>query len=71
MIENVVELMRQITHGVYVIAVSDAEKQNAFTASWVMQVSFNPLLLAFSINPQHYSYELLRKGGICSINVLN
>ncbi|MCK5871565.1 MAG: flavin reductase [Methylococcales bacterium] len=71
MIENVAALMRQITHGVYVIAVSHAEKQNAFTASWVMQVSFEPLLLAFSINPQHYSYALLRKGGICSINVLN
>ncbi|MCK5898588.1 MAG: flavin reductase family protein [Methylococcales bacterium] len=70
MIENVAKLMQQITHGVYVIAVSDGNKKNAFTASWVMQVSFDPLLLAFSINPQHYSYELLQRGGICSINVL-
>lgn len=64
------ELLKQITHGVYVIGVSDSEHQNAFTASWVMQVSFNPLLLAFSINPQHHSYKLLRTGGICAISVL-
>lgn len=69
--QNIATLMQQITHGVYVIAVSDGELQNAFTASWVMQVSFKPLLLAFSINPEHYSYELLQKGGVCSINVLS
>lgn len=64
------ELMKQITHGVYVIGVSDGEHKNAFTASWVMQVSFEPLLLAFSINPQHHSYQLLRTGGVCAVSVL-
>lgn len=64
------DLVKQITHGVYVISVSDGKHHNAFTASWVMQVSFDPLLLAFSINPAHYSYQLLQAGGICSINVL-
>jgi flavin reductase (DIM6/NTAB) family NADH-FMN oxidoreductase RutF len=64
------ELVKQISHGVYVIGVSDGERKNAFTASWVMQVSFEPLLLAFSINPHHHSYGLLRAGGICAISVL-
>ncbi len=64
------ELLKQITHGVYVIGVSDGENKNAFTASWVMQVSFDPLLLAFSVNPQHHSYQLLRTGGVCAISVL-
>jgi flavin reductase (DIM6/NTAB) family NADH-FMN oxidoreductase RutF len=64
------KLIKQITHGVYVIGVSDGEHKNAFTASWVMHVSFNPLLLAFSINPKHYSYKILKSGGGCSINVL-
>jgi flavin reductase (DIM6/NTAB) family NADH-FMN oxidoreductase RutF len=64
------ELLKQITHGVYVIGVSDGIHRNAFTASWVMQVSFDPLLLAFSINPQHHSYKLLRTGGVCAISVL-
>lgn len=70
MIENVEQLVKQITHGVYVIGVSDGERENAFTAAWVMQVSFDPLLLCVSINPEHYSWRLLREGGICSVNVL-
>jgi flavin reductase (DIM6/NTAB) family NADH-FMN oxidoreductase RutF len=53
-----------------VIGVTDGTYQNAFTAAWVMQVSFNPLLLAISINPEHYSYQLLQAGGVCTVNVL-
>lgn len=64
------QLFNAISHGVYVIGVSDGERQNAFTAACVMLVSFDPLLIALSINPQHYSYKLLKAGGICSVNVL-
>ena len=71
MIENLEELFKQISHGVYVIGVSDGTHQNAFTAAWVMQVSFNPPLLAISINPEHYSYQLLQAGGVCTVNVLS
>lgn len=70
MIENPETLFKQISHGVYVIGVSDGNHQNAFTAAWVMQVSFNPPLLAISINPGHYSYQLLQAGGVCAVNVL-
>jgi flavin reductase (DIM6/NTAB) family NADH-FMN oxidoreductase RutF len=64
-------LVKQISHGVYVIGVSDGHHQNAFTAAWVMQVSFDPLMLAISINSEHYSYQLLKAGGICTVNVLS
>jgi flavin reductase (DIM6/NTAB) family NADH-FMN oxidoreductase RutF len=70
MIENPSGLLSLITHGVYVIGVRDGECRNAFTAAWVMQVSFDPLLLAISINPEHYSYQLLKAGGVCTVNVL-
>ena len=70
MIENPASLFKQISHGVYVIGVTDGLHQNAFTAAWVMQVSFNPPLLAISINPQSYSYQLLQAGGVCAVNVL-
>jgi flavin reductase (DIM6/NTAB) family NADH-FMN oxidoreductase RutF len=64
------ELFKQLSHGVYVIAVSDGIHHNAFTAAWVMQASFDPPLLAFSINPAHYSYSLLQAEGVCTVNVL-
>jgi flavin reductase (DIM6/NTAB) family NADH-FMN oxidoreductase RutF len=70
MIENAEALVKQISHGVYVIGVGVGEHQNAFTAAWVMQVSFDPLLLAISINPEHYSYQLIRASGVCTVNVL-
>ncbi len=70
MIENAEQLVKQLTHGIYVVGVSNGSRENAFTAAWVMQVSFDPLLLCISINPQHYSWQLLQEGGICSVNVL-
>ncbi len=70
LIENAETLLKQISHGVYVIGVGVGEQQNAFTAAWVMQVSFDPLLLAISINPRHYSYRLLEASGVCAVNVL-
>jgi flavin reductase (DIM6/NTAB) family NADH-FMN oxidoreductase RutF len=65
-----IEAFKQLSHGVYVIGVRGSGHSNAFTAAWVMQVSFVPPLLAFSINPRHYSYQLLQAGKICSVNVL-
>ncbi|WP_340123100.1 flavin reductase family protein [Methylobacter svalbardensis] len=70
MIEHAETLVKQISHGVYVIGVGVGERQNAFTAAWVMQVSFDPLMLAISINPKHYSYQLLQESGVCTVNVL-
>ncbi len=63
-------LLRQLTHGVYVIGVRDENNVNAFTASWLMQVSFNPLLVGLSINPEHRSWAILEQGKVFTINVL-
>lgn len=67
---SIVSLFQCLTQGVYVVGVSHNDQSNAFTAAWVMQVSFNPLMLALSINPRHASYELLKQGKAFSINVL-
>lgn len=69
--ENLQDVLHYISQGVYVVGVADGDKTNAFTAAWVMQASFSPVLLAISINPEHYSYKLLKKGGVCSVNVLS
>jgi flavin reductase (DIM6/NTAB) family NADH-FMN oxidoreductase RutF len=71
MAEHIEDLCKLISHGVYVVGVSDGERRNAFTAAWVMQVSFDPVMLAISINPEHFSYQLLKAGGICCVNVLS
>ena len=71
MLKTTHAIFKHITQGVYVISVDDGQQQNAFTAAWVMQVSFDPLLICFSINPHHHSYKLLQEGGRCCISVLD
>jgi flavin reductase (DIM6/NTAB) family NADH-FMN oxidoreductase RutF len=64
------DLFRRLTNGVYVVGVSHGGRSNAFTAAWVTQVSFDPLLLALSVNPDNFSYSLLKQSGVFVLNVL-
>ena len=68
---DVADLFRRLTAGVYVIGVADGERCNAFTAAWLTQVSFDPLLLALSVNPGHASFPLLVGGGCFAVSVLS
>ncbi len=70
MSDSIAALFQRLTQGVYVVGVAHGEARNAFTAAWVMQVSFDPLLLALSINPRHSSYGLLKQSRAFSVNVL-
>jgi flavin reductase (DIM6/NTAB) family NADH-FMN oxidoreductase RutF len=64
------ELFRRLTNGVYVIGVSHNGRSNAFTAAWLTQVSFDPLLVALSVNKENFSFSLLQPSGVFVINVL-
>ena len=68
---EVADLFRRLNAGVYVVGVAEGERRNAFTAAWLMQVSFDPLLLALSVNPGHASYPLLVAGGGFTVSVLS
>ncbi len=70
MSREISELFHRLTYGVYAIGVAAGEQRDAFTAAWVIQASFEPLLLALSINPHNASYRLLHAGGGFSVNVL-
>ncbi len=64
------ELFKRITLGIYVVGVTDGTRQSAFTAAWVTQVSFDPLMLAVSINTHGSSFPLVERGKVFSVNVL-
>ena len=69
--KQIVKALKQLNSGVVLVAVaSETHKANAFTAAWVMQVSFNPVLLAISINPEHISYDIFKEGRRCTVNIL-
>lgn len=64
------ELFQRLSYGVYAIGVAAGDQRDAFTAAWVMQASFDPLLLVLSINPDNASHPLLHAGGGFTVNVL-
>ena len=63
-------LFQQLTQGVYVIGVVDDGQYNSFTAVWVMQVSFNPPIVAISVNLNHSSYRMIKNSQVFTVNVL-
>ncbi len=68
---DVADLFRRLTAGVYVIGVAEGGRRSAFTAAWLTQVSFEPLMLALSVNTGHASYPLLVEGGGFAVSVLS
>jgi flavin reductase (DIM6/NTAB) family NADH-FMN oxidoreductase RutF len=70
MSDSLASLFKSLTTGVYVVGVAHGEVRNAFTAAFVMQASYDPMLLALSINPHHSSYGLMKQGRAFSVNVL-
>ncbi|MBA2493022.1 MAG: flavin reductase [Gammaproteobacteria bacterium] len=70
MSERMATLFRTLTSGVYVIGAAHKGKTSAFTAAWVMQLSFKPPMLGFSVNPDNFSYSLIKAGKVFSVNVL-
>ena len=64
------ELFRRLTHGLYVVGVAHGDRRDAFTAAWVTQVGFDPLMIALSINTDHASYPILTAAGVFSVSIL-
>lgn len=54
--------------GLYVIGSTDgAARRNAMTANWVTQVSFDPKMVAVSVERQALTHELIEVGGVFSV----
>src|SRR5438445_13863479 len=64
------KVLRMFTYGMYIVTTSDGEDVGAFTADWVMQVSFEPRLLALAVEQDAHSLGVIRKSGVFAVNVL-
>lgn len=67
---EIADLFHRLTSGVYVVGVADGDRRDGFTAAWITQASFEPLLLAVSVNRENASYPILRSGRGFTVNVL-
>jgi flavin reductase (DIM6/NTAB) family NADH-FMN oxidoreductase RutF len=64
------DLFRRLTNGVYVVTASHGGRNDGFTAAWVTQVSFDPLLLMLSVHPGHATWPLIESSRRFIVNVL-
>ncbi|GAC1460815.1 MAG: hypothetical protein NVSMB70_06530 [Chamaesiphon sp.] len=63
-------LLRKIPHGLYICGVKDGEDVNGFTASWVMQASFQPPLIVNCVNQNSKSHAAIEASGVFAISFL-
>lgn len=59
-----------IPSGLFVIAVNNNDQKDGYLASWVQQVSFDPLIVAFTIKQDRPGYEAITSGVPFAINIV-
>lgn len=69
---DVATAVGHIPSGLFIVTVMDPEtkKIDGYLASWVQQVSFNPLLISLAIRPGRPAYDLIKSGKVFSVNVV-
>lgn len=64
------QALRTFTYGLYAVSCVDGDEVNIFTVNWLSQVSFEPPLLAVSIEHVTKSLPMILHSGILTVNVL-
>ncbi len=64
------QALRLFTYGLYVVMCVDNNEVNAFTANWLTQVSFEPPLLAVSVENDAKSLPMILNSRKFTVNVL-
>jgi flavin reductase (DIM6/NTAB) family NADH-FMN oxidoreductase RutF len=63
-------ILRKMPHGVYIIGVRNGAEVNAFTGTWLTQVSFAPPLVALGVKKDSHSFAMIQQGRVFSVNFL-
>ena len=63
-------ILRKMPHGVYIVGVRNGTEVNAFTGTWLTQVSFTPPLVALGVKKDSHSFEMVKQSRVFSINFL-
>jgi flavin reductase (DIM6/NTAB) family NADH-FMN oxidoreductase RutF len=57
--------------GLYVVGSRHGERRNVMTANWVTQVSFEPKLVAVSVEHVAVTHQLIAEGGTFTVNTID
>ena len=64
------KVLQKFEYGIYIISMGKGNEGNAFTASWLTQVSSEPHIVALSVNNKHQSTRLLIEHKSFVVNLL-
>jgi flavin reductase (DIM6/NTAB) family NADH-FMN oxidoreductase RutF len=64
------QVLRTFTYGLYAVSCADDGEVNIFTANWLTQASFDPPLLAVSVENVSKSLPMILRSRIFTVNVL-
>jgi flavin reductase (DIM6/NTAB) family NADH-FMN oxidoreductase RutF len=60
-----------LPYGLYVVGSRAGERRNGMTINWVSQISFEPKLLAISVEKTAVTHELISEGRVFALNTIN
>src|SRR5947209_15333514 len=64
------QVLRTFTYGLYAVSCADEGEVNIFTANWLTQVSFDPPMLAVSVENASKSLPMILRSRKFTVNVL-
>lgn len=64
-------LLWTLPSGLYVVGSRAGERRNGMTLNWAMQVSFDPKLIAISVENRAVTHELVDAGKVFSLNTID
>jgi len=67
---DVKKVLRKFEYGVYVVTMGQGNSGNAFTASWVSQVSSEPPMVAVAVKSEHQSTPKMKEHGAFVVNLI-
>jgi flavin reductase (DIM6/NTAB) family NADH-FMN oxidoreductase RutF len=69
-VDPIVEALESMPYGLYIIGSHGSDNINGMMADWAMQVSFNPRLVAVSLERNSTTLRNLRESGFFTVNML-
>jgi flavin reductase (DIM6/NTAB) family NADH-FMN oxidoreductase RutF len=67
--DQIKEALRMIPYGFYAMTSRNGDDVNGMVSNWVTQVAFEPRLVAWGLQKTSYSYGLVEKGKVFTLNV--
>ncbi len=65
-----IKALGTMTYGIYGLTTFYKDEINGMIASWVSQVSYDPLLILVAVHQNRYSHHLIEQSGCFALHVL-